>query len=162
MKKVLLFCIIAIASITICLSGCISNDKVENKVFDIDGLSITLTSDFKEQPEDGYTILYTKDIKLTVQTVPTSSLNGLTQNDYLAQICEGLDGAVFLTDKEAENLPAIEYSLSGDSTFADSSCILAVYSSDDVCWNITFSCSSDYYSVYRSQFIAWLQTITIP
>lgn len=156
--------ILIIALVVGFLIGILKNSDsffpASDEVFTKDGMSITLTDEFEEEREDGFTSAYYSDyasvltIKEEFATVPGSE--NFTIEDYAMLIAES--NSLNYADFAFKNGIAT-YEFSADSDGTEFYYFVYLYKASDSFWLIQFTTFEDEVAKYRSTVEKWADSI---
>lgn len=157
MKKIL--CCLLVVSFLFSLTAC---GGVSAKEFTSNGMTITLTSAFKEISVEGYTVCYdSKDVAVFVLKESFSVQEGfgdLSVDDYakLVHTANASKNPSAVT-KEGD-LTVMEYDFLNQQENQTYSYYSAMFKGPDAFWLIQFACKEDLYEDKKDTFIEWAKT----
>ncbi len=157
MKKLLslfvLLCMLALACI-----GCGSNAKT----FTAEGLTVTLTDDFKQTTIEGYTVAFdSANVAVLALKESFSLLEGLSEfslEEYGELVIENNGKDVSL--QTADGLVWFEFSFHNADLNKDYHYFSYVYKANDAFWLIQFSCLEAEVATYQAPIATYAKSVT--
>ena len=141
----------------------LQNRASEPKVFSKDGITLTLTDQFSETPDDNFTVCYlSKDVAVLVLKEEFSSSEGFdkyTLNDYgnLLITANNFDSSVEL--QSSDGLTYFEYQYSDLETKELYNYFSVIFKATDSFWMVQFAALEQNYSDEKPAFIDWAKKI---
>ena len=162
MKKILAFTLafVMLFSMTSCLkSGFEGNEKT----YTHDGMSITLTENFKEASFEGFTICFdSADVAVFCLKEAFTLAEGVEDwsLDYYAVLTLEANAAQNPTLKDVDGMPVMEYTYKDEESGVTYAYFSAMYKSGDAFWAIQFACDADMYAENEETFVKWAKSVT--
>lgn len=131
------------------------------KTFSSNGMSLTLTTGFRETSMEGYTVCYdSKDVAVFVlregfDLVP--GVSELTLDEYVELVRESNKGKDGVTVGREGNLPCMEYRSTNDGTIYYYYTVM--YKSSDAFWLVQFATKDANAKELRPRFVEWAKTV---
>jgi len=135
------------------VTGC--SRETKEKTFTYNGLSVTLTNQFKKE-DKGYLTLYKDDMKVVIQN---NSVMGMSFEEYLEELRKSMADFEPVNQNEADSATTFEYIAATSSS--RSKCLMKVLEGNGEVWHVTFACDEGEYEKNLPQFLEWLQTVKI-
>ena len=159
MKKIIscLLAVLILFSFAACATGA-------EKEFTSNGMTLTLTDEFRETTYEGYTVCYeSKDVAVFVLKESFSlqaGLGDMSIDDY-AELVYKANASKSPSDISKEDgLISFEYSFLNEQENQTYSYYSAMYKGTDAFWLVQFACKEDLYEAKRPTFIEWAKTVT--
>ena len=161
MKKIIALLMCALTLVT--LSSC---NNITDEVFEKDGITITLTSEFIERSYENYYVSYdSKNIAVFVIKEPFSALKGL-ENYTLSEYAELMklnctkDGNLPNDVAVIDGVTYFEYSFfNKDGT--SYKYFTAMYKGDDAFWTVQFASPLSGYEGFRAQIVEFAKSVKV-
>ena len=144
-------------------SGAFSDKTPEAKTFSSDGMSITLTDEFRETDIKNYTVAYdSRNVAVFALKESFSLAEGFedyTLKEYADAVIQAnkLSGA---ETKTADGLTYFEYEFTNPETKDTYHYFSCVYKTDDAFWLIQFTTLSENMDLYAVQMKEWAKSVT--
>lgn len=159
-KAITFFLTLTAAAALLLCPGC----GERTAVFEADGLSISLTSDYREEEQENMTAYYESSMAaVMIQKYSFAEVSGaglstdISTVDYAELIIQsgGLDSVV----TEEDGVAYFEYVSEVDSV--SFSYLACVYKGGDAFWLVQFSSISDIYDEMKSEFLTFAESVVI-
>lgn len=168
LKSVLTVFMIAIVLMSVLAACGNATDSAEvprdSKVFSNSGINITLSKDFKESPQEGYTVCYESQevavFALKEATADYPVLKDYTLERYTEEILEVNASYSPTVVTEIHGFPSFTYSFTDPDTGDVYSYFTALYQAPDGFWMVQFATFEEFYAKDEEQFIEWAKMIT--
>ena len=159
MKKLL-----SLVLVLVLLVALVSCGKAQPKTFTSSGMSITLTSAFKENPQEGYTTCY-DSAKVAVFVLKESfsiqpGVENLTLDEYAALVRQSNASKSPSEITTQDGIYSMEYTFLNESENQTYSYYCTMFKSSDAFWLVQFACKEGDYASYKETFLNWAKTIT--
>lgn len=140
-----------------------SSEKEEPKVFSENGMSITLTNEFKESEAENYTNCYdSANVAIFALKEEFSLLDG--SEDYTLEEYGNLvlksNNHSSAELKEIDGLTGFEYEFTNPDTNDEYQYFSFVYKSEDAFWLVQFATPEENEEEYRSKITQWAKTVS--
>ena len=159
MKKFLslLLALLMLAALTSC-------GKAEPKIFSAQGMSLTLTSDFKENTQTGYTVCY-ESSKVAVFILKESfslqpGVENLTLDEYAELIRQSNASKSPSAIVKQDGFHTMEYDFLNENENQIYSYFCTMFKGPDAFWLVQFACRKGDYAAYSDAFMDWAKTVT--
>ena len=151
--------LLLILAVLYSFSGCSENMHT----FEKDGMSITLSDDFKEKQSNNTACYESSNAVVLVKKEGFAAMSdaGLSPDISAAEYSElvaksnGLDVSV----TEENEIVYFEYNM--DTDFGNFKYFACVYKGSDAFWLIQFSCSADIYDDVKDEFFTFAQSVKV-
>lgn len=158
MKKLL--SLLLVLATLLALSSC---GEAAPKDFSSNGMTITLTDDFKENTQQGYTVCYeSSDVAVFVLKESFSlqqNLGELTLDEY-AEVVRNVNSSKSPTEiSKADGLTSMEYSFFNENMNQNHKYFCTMFKSSDAFWLVQFVCIEDVYDTHMDSFLNWAKSI---
>lgn len=159
MKRILSALLVICMLVALC--ACM---EAKPKEFSSDGLTVTLTDEFKKNTVGGYTVCYaTSDVAVFALKEPFSLLEGLDElslDDY-AQLVLNANASKGATEiSKKDGLTSMEYDFLNEAEDQLYSYYCAMFKSGDAFWLVQFACKAEDYDEHRATFVNWAKTVS--
>lgn len=158
MKKFLSVVFIAIFVLTLVSCG-----AAKPKDFSAEGITITLTSDFKKQNQEGYTLCYASPKVAVFMVKEAFSLQAGMEDwtlDYYADLVFDANASKNPDEISKEDgLTTMEYSFFNEEKNTTYKYFSAMYKAEDAFWIVQFACEADDYEASKASFVEWAKTV---
>ena len=142
--------------------GLISESPAEPETFTKDGMSITLTDDFRETPAEGFLTAYeSKDVAVFVIKEEFSLLEGsedYSAEDY-AQLIIDANGFEDAKVKTYKDLTYFNYDYHNPDTKTTYEYFSYAYKSDDAFWLVQFATPEEYVGDNEPEIMEWADSV---
>lgn len=131
--------------------------------FAYDGMTITLTDDFKQTEEEGFTVCFDSGAVvifcLKEKFTLKDGLNNMSVEEYTESVRE-VNSDLDSTDVVSEDGYAyMEYSFNNLILGKTFRYMCTVFKTEDAFWMIQFSCEEFVYEHYKPKFASWAKTV---
>lgn len=159
MKKIVSFLLIAL----LLFSFVACNIPVTAKDFSSNGMTITLTSEFKEANIEGYTACYeSKNVAVFVLKESFSLFEGaedMSIDEYAELVRKANSSKSPSEISKSNDLVSFEYDFLNEQENQVYSYISFMYKGDDAFWLVQFACKEESYGTLIQSFIDWAKTV---
>ncbi|MBQ3490854.1 MAG: hypothetical protein IJA86_09715 [Clostridia bacterium] len=154
MKKFLSVFLVVI-TMALILTSCMSADP---KDFTVDGMTVTLTTAFKETEMEGYTACYTsKDVLAVV--LKEIGMDNLTLDDYAGLVRKANASKNPSEISKGDVYHSMEYDFLNQEENQTYSYYCAMFKNGDEFWLVQFACRKEDYTSHKETFINWANTV---
>ncbi|MBR5273030.1 MAG: hypothetical protein IKU25_06540 [Clostridia bacterium] len=139
------------------------NMEVESKTFSSNGLTITLTNEFKESEAEGYDVcLLSKKISLCAFKEGFydygDDMSDVSLEEYAQLLIEANDLQLITSVQTVDDLTYFEYDAKEESGITYTYFVV-VYKSDNAFWMLSFSTSRNKAQEFRPDMIEWAKSV---
>lgn len=159
MKKLL-----SLVLVLVLLVALVSCGKAQPKTFTSSGISITLTSAFKENTQAGYTVCY-ESSKVAVFVLKESfsiqpGVENLTLDEYAALVRQSNASKSPTEITKQDGFCTMEYNFLNENENQTYSYYCTMFKGPDAFWLVQFACKEGDYASYKDIFADWAKTVT--
>ena len=143
-------------------SGMFADKTPEVKTFASEGISITLTNEFRETFVDNYTVVYDSSNVAIFALEEEFSLADGFENNTLEQYAELVIQSNNINAAEVKKLDGLtyfEYDFINPETLDSYKYFSYVYKTNDAFWLVQFATLSENVEMYESQIIEWAKSV---
>lgn len=166
MKKVIsVFVLISVFASILCGCSLLAAKSGSDKEFSGEGLTITLTDNFKTADIEGYTLCYDSfdvgvfALKESVSDYPI--LADVTLDEYKEYVLEANSEKSPKEDPSIEGLKVLKYEYYVDTKKANYTYFISLYKAQDSFWLVQFACKSSDFADYEPYFIKWAKSVKV-
>ncbi len=138
--------------------------EAEDKVFEKEGLTITLTEAFEEVAVEGYTGCYESLFASAfVLKEPFDSFEGFedyTIEDY-EQLVLKANASKNPVSSELEGMPVMEYAFYNEEVDVDYRYYAVMLKGADAFFMVQFACAEEYYEEFKPHFEEWAKSAEV-
>lgn len=138
--------------------------KVEPETFTSNGMSITLTNEFREVSQEGYTVCYdSAKVAVLALEEPFDSMEGFadcTLEEYADMVfySNGFDETITL--QQEQGLPFFEYQYENSDNGKTYVYYTVLYKETDAFWMVQFAAEEADYEAFRANFPTWANSVS--
>ena len=136
----------------------------QDKVFQKEGLTMTLTDAFEEKPVEGYTACYEAlYVAVYLLKEPFSAFAGFenyTIEEY-EQLILKANASKNPASSKLDGVPVMEYTFKNEDTGVTYQYFAVMHKGSDGFFLVQFACAQEYYGEYKSHFEAWAKSIQV-
>ena len=134
------------------------------KTFSAQGMSLTLTSAFKENTQAGYTVCY-ESSKVAVFILKESfslqpGLENLMLDEYAELVRQSNASKSPSAIEKQDGFHSMEYDFLNEKENQTYSYFCSMFKGPDAFWLVQFACKDGDYDAYRDTFMDWAKTVT--
>ena len=148
---------------TVLLFALASCGAAQPKDFSSNGMTVTLTTAFKENTQAGYTVCY-DSAKVAVFVLKESfslqpGAENLTLDEYAELVHQSNASKSPSAIVKQDGFHSMEYSFLNESENQTYSYYCAMFKASDAFWLVQFACKEGDYDSYQDTFVDWAKTV---
>ena len=140
-------------------------EEVKEKTFTSDGLTITLTEDFKKSSQPGYTVCYDSTSVAVIALKESFSLAAGVKDwtlEYYASLIQSNNSANSpTTPKKVGDYMVMEYTFYNSETKITYHYYTCIYKGTDAFWTIQFACNVNEINQHKPDMMKWADSVRV-
>ena len=135
----------------------------KNKIFNSNGMTITLTDEFHESSYQGYTACY-ESSKVAVFVLKESfslqeGFEDFTLDEYAELVLQSNSSKSPSAISKKDGLTSMEYKFFNENTNQTYKYFSVMYKGPDAFWLVQFACVENIYDAQKDSFVTWAKTV---
>lgn len=168
MKKVIsAFVLICVLVSVLCGCSLLSAKSGSDKEFSGEGLTITLTDNFRTAEIEGYTLCYDSfdvavyALKENFEVFENAGLDNVTLDDYKGYVLKANSKYSPKEDNFFDGLTVLRYESYIEAKKTNFTYFVSLYKGTDAFWIVQFACKSSEYADYEQYFVKWARSVRV-
>ena len=168
MKKIIsAFVLICVLVSVLCGCSLLSAKSGSDKEFSGEGLTITLTDNFRTAEIEGYTLCYDSfdvavyALKENFEVFENAGLDNVTLDDYKGYVLDANSKYSPKEDNSFDGLTVLRYESYIEAKKTNFTYFVSLYKGTDAFWIVNFMCLESDRDTYQPLFELWSSTIEV-
>ena len=150
------------------LAGCGSTNPFDAKakLFDAEGMQITLTTDFSQESLEGYTVGYAADTAIVLALHETKAefaeagVEDVTFEQYVEFVRQANSDKELVDGEPIDGNPTMLYDFKNEEQNVTYRYLTVLYEADDGFWMVQFASQKDNFDAYEPSFIEAAKSVS--